>query len=114
MSLLNHLRIHAKNLKCFGETPQGFETIMPLNIIIGRKCTRRWPAALAKPNGRGTVAIASGRSVSTGVPGQSGLSRSVPPVWSFTVDLGISAEPLGKLNLPALALELGRKLFLRR
>lgn len=30
------LSIKAKNYKCFGEEPQGFDEIYPINIIIGR------------------------------------------------------------------------------
>ncbi len=28
--------IKVKNFKCFGENPQGFEVIKPMNLIIGR------------------------------------------------------------------------------
>jgi AAA15 family ATPase/GTPase len=36
MDLLKDISLKAKNFKCFGEEPQGFEKIMPFNIIIGR------------------------------------------------------------------------------
>jgi putative ATP-dependent endonuclease of OLD family len=34
--LLKDVGLKAKNLKCFGEEPQGFDRIMPINVIIGR------------------------------------------------------------------------------
>jgi hypothetical protein len=39
MSVLKFLSIKASNLKCFGQTPQGFDVIRPVNIIIGRNNT---------------------------------------------------------------------------
>jgi putative ATP-dependent endonuclease of OLD family len=33
---LRNISIKIKNYMCFGETPQGFESIKPINIIIGR------------------------------------------------------------------------------
>jgi predicted ATP-dependent endonuclease of OLD family len=39
MSFLPFLSIKAANLKCFGDTPQGFEVIKSMNVIIGRNNT---------------------------------------------------------------------------
>jgi predicted ATPase len=39
MGLVDFLSIKAKNLKCFGDEPQGFEAIKPFNVIIGRNNT---------------------------------------------------------------------------
>lgn len=36
MSYLKGVRLKVKNYKCFGEDPQGFDEIYPLNIIIGK------------------------------------------------------------------------------
>lgn len=36
MDNLKELRIKARNFKCFGEEAQGFERILPINIIIGK------------------------------------------------------------------------------
>jgi putative ATP-dependent endonuclease of the OLD family len=33
---LNAVSIGVKNYKCFGETPQGFDVIKPINVLIGR------------------------------------------------------------------------------
>jgi ATPase involved in DNA repair len=33
---LNDISIKVKNYKCFGENPQGFDTIKPINVLIGR------------------------------------------------------------------------------
>ena len=33
---LNDISIKVKNYKCFGEAPQGFDTIKPINVLIGR------------------------------------------------------------------------------
>lgn len=36
MTGFNHFSIKVKNFKCFGELPNGFECIKPVNLIIGR------------------------------------------------------------------------------
>jgi hypothetical protein len=36
---LRYVSIKARNLKCFGEHPEGFDAILPMNIIIGKNNT---------------------------------------------------------------------------
>lgn len=36
MSLLRSVALKARNFKCFGDQPEGFEKILPVNLIIGR------------------------------------------------------------------------------
>jgi predicted ATP-dependent endonuclease of OLD family len=36
MNIFDKMSIKAKNLKCFGEKPQGLDCIKPVNLIIGR------------------------------------------------------------------------------
>lgn len=36
MAEFSNFSIKAKNLKCFGESPEGFDVIKPMNLIIGR------------------------------------------------------------------------------
>lgn len=36
MTDLSEISIKAKNFKCFGDEPQGFDTIHPLNILVGK------------------------------------------------------------------------------
>src|SRR3989304_10594776 len=36
---MREISIKIRNYKCFGTEPQGFDTILPINIIIGRNNT---------------------------------------------------------------------------
>src|SRR4051794_7832743 len=39
MRLIRWVSLHAKDFKCFGAEPQGFDAIKPVNVIIGRNNT---------------------------------------------------------------------------